>query len=351
MYRIAISGHRGLPAPTGRLVDQALRAALAERAPDVTGLSCLADGADQIFARAVTDLGGTLEAVIPAAQYREGLPADSRAETVRSVGRQASVMAAAAPCRPSSRICASPTSSSTAPTRACGSIPSRSYCWAGFGGAVEEGETIEQALRREVLEETGLEISGATFLTSETDRENRELADELFGAALRGADNATRLIVIAALHEEEGYDLGTVINRLGKGTAALATAAESAAFLVHEAEPDSPHLTVAIRFWTLLLDAARAKIPAQALTGLGRWAFVANVDDDQWADLTARSLDATGGSIDYPISVADRAARLPPSETSRSVLLRLLDTGDPWERHHAAIKALDVLSACTPRPG
>ena len=77
MYRIAISGHRGLPAPTVSLVDQALRAALAEHAPDVTGLSCLADGADQIFARAVTDLGGTLEAVIPAAEYREKLPAES----------------------------------------------------------------------------------------------------------------------------------------------------------------------------------------------------------------------------------------------------------------------------------
>jgi hypothetical protein len=77
MYRIAISGHRGLPAPTARLVDQALRAALAERAPDVPGLSCLADEADQVFARAVTDLGGTLEAVIPAAQYRERPPEDS----------------------------------------------------------------------------------------------------------------------------------------------------------------------------------------------------------------------------------------------------------------------------------
>jgi hypothetical protein len=43
----------------------------------VTGLSCLADGADQIFARAVTELGGTLEAVIPATEYREKLPADS----------------------------------------------------------------------------------------------------------------------------------------------------------------------------------------------------------------------------------------------------------------------------------
>ena len=77
MYRIAISGHRGLPGPTARLVDQAIRAALARRTPDVTGISCLADGADQIFARAVTDLGGTLEAVVPAAEYRAGLPADA----------------------------------------------------------------------------------------------------------------------------------------------------------------------------------------------------------------------------------------------------------------------------------
>jgi hypothetical protein len=77
MHRIAISGHRGLSSPTAQLVDKAIRAALAEHAPGVTGISCLADGADQIFARAVTDLGGTIEAVIPAAEYRDGLPADS----------------------------------------------------------------------------------------------------------------------------------------------------------------------------------------------------------------------------------------------------------------------------------
>jgi hypothetical protein len=80
MYRIAISGHRGLSSPTAQLTDKAIRAALAEHAPDVTGISCLADGADQIFARAITDLGGTLEAVIPAAEYRDGLPADSYPE-------------------------------------------------------------------------------------------------------------------------------------------------------------------------------------------------------------------------------------------------------------------------------
>jgi hypothetical protein len=78
--RIAISGHRGLPAGTAALVDRALRAALAVHGREVTGLSCLADGADQIFARAIADAGGRLEAIIPAIGYRDGLPARCQAE-------------------------------------------------------------------------------------------------------------------------------------------------------------------------------------------------------------------------------------------------------------------------------
>ena len=91
MYRIAISGHRGFAAATTRLVDEAVRAELTRHAPDVTGISCLADGADQIFARAVTDLGGILEAVIPADGYREGLPADSHPEYDALLARAALV--------------------------------------------------------------------------------------------------------------------------------------------------------------------------------------------------------------------------------------------------------------------
>jgi hypothetical protein len=79
-HRIAISGHRGLPGSTANLVGKAIRAALAEHALDVTGLSCLADGADQIFARAVTDLGGKLEVIIPASEYRAGLPEQAHPE-------------------------------------------------------------------------------------------------------------------------------------------------------------------------------------------------------------------------------------------------------------------------------
>jgi hypothetical protein len=77
MPRIAVSGHRGLPADTARLVDHAIRAALVAHTHDLVGLSFLADGADQLFARAVVDLGGSIEVVVPAAQYRDGLPVEA----------------------------------------------------------------------------------------------------------------------------------------------------------------------------------------------------------------------------------------------------------------------------------
>src|SRR5690349_12390961 len=90
MQRIAVSGHRGLSAPVERLIDAAIRAALADQ-HEVTGLSCLADGADQIFARAVLDHGGHLEAVIPAAAYRDGLPTQAHAEYDRLLAQAVAV--------------------------------------------------------------------------------------------------------------------------------------------------------------------------------------------------------------------------------------------------------------------
>lgn len=77
--RIAITGHRGLPDDTSRLVEDAIRAELASYpARYLVGISCLADGADQLFARAVLDHGGQLEVVVPATEYRDGLPQGAR---------------------------------------------------------------------------------------------------------------------------------------------------------------------------------------------------------------------------------------------------------------------------------
>jgi hypothetical protein len=91
MPRIAISGHRGLNAHTTSLVDQDIRELLSRYPDSVTGLSCLADGADQIFARAALDLGGTLEVIVPAEEYRSGLPAEAHAEYDQLLARAVAV--------------------------------------------------------------------------------------------------------------------------------------------------------------------------------------------------------------------------------------------------------------------
>jgi hypothetical protein len=70
--RIAITGHMNLTADSVPLVYQAITGALAfYTAHELTGISCLARGADSVFAQAVLDLGGKLEVLLPAAGYRE----------------------------------------------------------------------------------------------------------------------------------------------------------------------------------------------------------------------------------------------------------------------------------------
>jgi hypothetical protein len=73
--RLAITGHRELPGHTAELVDVGLRAEIAEHAgTELVGWSCLADGADSLFAQAILDAGGALVVVVPAKQYRDGFP-------------------------------------------------------------------------------------------------------------------------------------------------------------------------------------------------------------------------------------------------------------------------------------
>lgn len=100
MTRLAITGHRGLPDESARLVEDGLRREVARHdGTALVGYSCLADGADMLFAQAVLDRGGSLIVVVPAAEYREGLPVEhrdtydelfSRAERVIRMDRVAS---------------------------------------------------------------------------------------------------------------------------------------------------------------------------------------------------------------------------------------------------------------------
>jgi hypothetical protein len=72
MTRVGVTGHSDLTATSCPLVTRALRRELARyRSGPLVGVSCLAPGTDQLFAAAVLELGGRLEVVLPAPDYRE----------------------------------------------------------------------------------------------------------------------------------------------------------------------------------------------------------------------------------------------------------------------------------------
>ncbi|GAA1676941.1 hypothetical protein GCM10009830_24680 [Glycomyces endophyticus] len=71
IVRVGISGHMDVSESTARLVKSGIDRSLREVEGDLTGVTCLAFGADQIFAQSVLALGGTLEVILAAADYRE----------------------------------------------------------------------------------------------------------------------------------------------------------------------------------------------------------------------------------------------------------------------------------------
>lgn len=70
--RVGVTGHMNLSDASVPLVADALRAYLGALgdAP-LVGVSCLARGADCVFAEVVIELGGRLEVVLPSSDYRD----------------------------------------------------------------------------------------------------------------------------------------------------------------------------------------------------------------------------------------------------------------------------------------
>lgn len=68
--RVAATGHMNITKDTEQLVyDEIVRRL--SGGTDLVGVSCIARGADSVFARAVLDVGGQLEVILPTPGYRE----------------------------------------------------------------------------------------------------------------------------------------------------------------------------------------------------------------------------------------------------------------------------------------
>jgi hypothetical protein len=91
--RIGVTGHMNLTPESVPLVYQALRDALTPYATDkLVGISCIARGADSIFAQAVLDLGGQLEVLLPSSNYREAKVKPDHAEQFDELMRRAATV-------------------------------------------------------------------------------------------------------------------------------------------------------------------------------------------------------------------------------------------------------------------
>jgi hypothetical protein len=72
MPRIGVTGHVRLSTEeAGRVLDATTRALREYAGPQLHGITCLAHGADQLFAEAMLAVRGTFEVVLPAWDYRE----------------------------------------------------------------------------------------------------------------------------------------------------------------------------------------------------------------------------------------------------------------------------------------
>ena len=69
LHRVGESGHQAIPAHAVDHVKRELTQFCSSRGPALLGITCLAAGADQMFAEAVLASGGQLHVVLPARNY------------------------------------------------------------------------------------------------------------------------------------------------------------------------------------------------------------------------------------------------------------------------------------------
>lgn len=90
MTTVGITGHQRIPADALPYVLAELRALLSSIDDEVTGVTSLAAGADQLFAGLVLACGGELHAVIPARRYADSFTEPEELERYRDLVARAS---------------------------------------------------------------------------------------------------------------------------------------------------------------------------------------------------------------------------------------------------------------------
>src|SRR5687767_3209670 len=89
MKIVGVTGHQQIPPEALRHIEEGIARLLATDGGELIGVSSLAAGADQLFARVVLQKGGRLHAVIPCERYETAFTDHAALETFRRLLGQA----------------------------------------------------------------------------------------------------------------------------------------------------------------------------------------------------------------------------------------------------------------------
>jgi len=73
---VGVTGHQDIPDPARAYIEHSIREIIAQLEAPVIGVSSLAEGADQLFAQILHDLGDRLYVVVPSHQYESAFQND-----------------------------------------------------------------------------------------------------------------------------------------------------------------------------------------------------------------------------------------------------------------------------------
>ena len=156
-------------------------------------------------------------------------------------------------------------------------------------------------------------------------------------AVIRDVDEAMDHFMVAMLWNCAGYQIDDIVrfivHHFGEHPELASRAGERLSFIVSDEGNEQRHLESAIHFWEAMLN-SRA---ASRLEGFDAMHLVDALDDEVWAQLTRRTLEATADRGFWLHGVADRAMELPPT-TAKLAVLNAIVRGhlEPWDRYHIA---------------
>ena len=153
--------------------------------------------------------------------------------------------------------------------------------------------------------------------------------DSIYDSASRGVKRSPHWLLLAMFHQLEGYEPGTLVQRLGDRVDEVCGALAGLLDRFEEITPG--HLEILGEF----CEAVIAHRDGQSAAALGSLAHADSLDFGTWAAITLKALDKTGGRIQHAHKIVRRILDNPATPDSASILTWLVEV----QTNHAFAQA------------